>query len=92
MLYILPLERDSNLERRQLFIRAQMKRTDGAEMLIHLLSHSRERLKYLCEPRCGLFAVLSQEFPVRINLESRLFAVRCDEDLVVPSAIGIVFP
>ena len=25
------------------------------------------------------------EFPVRINLESRLFAVRCDEDLVVPA-------
>jgi hypothetical protein len=51
----------------------------------------RDRAKIFIE-RCGLFAVLSQEFPVRINLESRLFAVRCNEDLVVPSAIGIVFP
>ena len=35
------------------------------------------------ETACRLFVVL-YEFPVRINLESRLFAVRCDEDLVVP--------
>ena len=40
---------------------------------------------------CGLF-VLFYELPVRINLESRRFAVRGDEDLVVPPAIRIVFP
>ena len=39
----------------------------------------------------GLF-VLFYEFPVRINLESRCFAVRRDEDLVVPPALRIVFP
>ena len=35
--------------------------------------------------------VLSQEFPVWINLEARLFSVRFDDDLIIPFAVGVVF-
>ena len=36
--------------------------------------------------------MLFQEFPVRIDLEAPLFAVRSDDDLIVPLAIHVVFP
>ena len=54
-------------------------------------------LSYHCPPvlaerRCGLLAVVPYEFPIRVYLKSRLLTVRFDEDLVVPFAIGIVFP
>lgn len=38
------------------------------------------------------FSVLFQELPVRIDLEARLFSIRSDDDLIVPSAIRVVFP
>ncbi len=38
------------------------------------------------------FGMLSQEFPVWIDLEARLFSVRSDDDLIIPFAICVVFP
>ena len=44
----------------------------------------------MIEPRCGLFAVLSQEFPVGSTSNPDSFTTRFDEHLVVPFAIRIV--
>ena len=67
-----------------------MKGTSPAQMLIHLLSRL-EHGRIFMRQRCGLFVVL-YEFPVWVYLKCRLFTVRFNEDLVVPPAIGIVFP
>ena len=36
-------------------------------------------------------AVLSQEFPVWINLDAGLFSARFDDDLIIPFTVGVVF-
>ena len=71
--------------------RAHDAKLSAAQMLIHLSKHSQEQLKSMRQCR-GLFPVFFYELPVRVNLESGLFTVGFDEDLVVPPAIGIVFP
>ena len=65
--------------------------TSTTQLLIHLSSHSRERLNIFKRGRCGLF-VLLYEIPVRVHLKQGLFTVRFDEHLVIPLTIGIVFP
>ena len=48
--------------------------------------------EYYSRSTVNLFAVVFDEFPVRVHLKSRLFTVRLDEHLVTPLTIGIVFP
>ncbi|KAF5406634.1 MAG: hypothetical protein Udaeo2_32930 [Candidatus Udaeobacter sp.] len=48
--------------------------------------------KYLSSSAVDYSLWCLTKFPVRVNLESRVFTVRFNEDLVVPPAIGIVFP
>src|ERR1700752_127047 len=54
-------------------------------------SHSEEWLKVLWDSYYGLF-VLLHEVSVWIHFKLRIFTVHFGEHLVVPLAIGIVFP
>ena len=39
-----------------------------------------------------LSLALFQHFPVRIDLKPHLFSVGSDDDLIIPSAIRVIFP
>jgi hypothetical protein len=69
-----------------------MQGTSPAQMANSPAQQFATTAEYLFDSSCGLFSVVFYQFPVRVYLKSRLFTICFDEDLVVPPAIGIVFP